>query len=172
MVHQPDLWTPWPIILLLIVSDITTLVTQNAVTLCLSISGHYPISYLIISNLVWCVSLTSSSVDTDCPICLSPPQNPTFMRCCKKPYCKACIEKSLETSAYCPTCKAVVLRGGAMGNQPDGTMDAQVSHQLFINVKFVGVVSLHVGIANHLIPINAHHSTEDYLLCGGMPKSC
>ena len=114
--------------------------------------------------------LTSSSVDTDCPICLSSPQNPTRMKCCKKHYCKACIEKSLETSDYCPMFKAV-LRGGPMGNQPDGTMNIQVSHQLFINVKFVGVVSLHVGIANHLIPTHAQHSTEDYLQCGGMPKS-
>ena len=70
----------------------------------------------------------TAPLTTDCPICLGPPQYPVTSRCCQIVYCKACLEESLNSYPNCPTCRTV-LRRGAMGNQPPGTMSVQVSRQ-------------------------------------------
>ncbi|KAL5489634.1 hypothetical protein EMCRGX_G018750 [Ephydatia muelleri] len=70
------------------------------------------------------IGTTSGGAVGGCPICLSPPQNPVIQECCLNTYCRECLDLARRVSPYCPTCKTV-LRGGAMGNQPDGTMNIE-----------------------------------------------
>ncbi|XP_065920742.1 uncharacterized protein [Dysidea avara] len=59
----------------------------------------------------------------ECPICKDDITDLVTTKC-KHNYCRGCLEKSLQTSPYCPVCK-VPLRQ-VTGDQPDGRMTHQI----------------------------------------------
>lgn len=52
--------------------------------------------------------LIDSKLETECSICLEPPQNKVLLPCCMNMSCGACIMRQLITHAQCPSCRSPI----------------------------------------------------------------
>ena len=77
----------------------------------------------------------------DCPICLnSETTDPVTTDCCKKAFCRSCLDKALKYSPYCPTCKKPLRT--VTGNQPQGTMNTYVSQMHLPGYPKCGTITI------------------------------
>jgi hypothetical protein len=45
----------------------------------------------------------------ECMVCLKKAENPIFLYCCQKIYCKNCIEDWKKQHNSCPTCRKAIV---------------------------------------------------------------
>jgi hypothetical protein len=45
----------------------------------------------------------------ECAICLKNAEDPLFLYCCQKLYCKNCIEEWKQLHNQCPTCRKTII---------------------------------------------------------------